>query len=113
MSFLQRFRFLGNIATTRKCLRTFSSGTDQDNTPTDNNKISGYAKAFDKFEQIKTTEPQKQESFASLLRNSKFIDVSYLQIKRNLFMCLSFRWVILKEKWLSEKYFMLLRMIST
>lgn len=37
----------------------------------------GYAKAYDKFENLKgEAEDKKPETFASLLRSSKFIDVS-------------------------------------
>lgn len=57
------------------CTRVFSTESEQPST-TDEAKIGGYAKAFDKFEQINTKEPQKPQTFATLLRNSKFIDVS-------------------------------------
>lgn len=41
-------------------------------------KTSGYAKAYEKFESIKDTPSAPSQTFASLLRNSKFIDVSKL-----------------------------------
>lgn len=76
MNFLQRVRIFGRKPIlSQKCLRTFSSESDQQNTVTAE-KMGGYAKAFDKFEHIKTEEPQKSQTFASLLRNSKFVDVS-------------------------------------
>lgn len=75
MNCLNRLRILNRQSLiTKTCLRTFSSETDNLNTTTEV-KISGYAKAFDKFEQIKDEPPQKEATFASLLRNSKFIDV--------------------------------------
>lgn len=37
--------------------------------------VGGYAKAFEKFEELKEQPKEKPATFASLLRNSKFIDV--------------------------------------
>lgn len=76
MNFLQRIRICSRKSTsTQKYLRTFSSESDQQNSVT-GEKMGGYAKAFDKFENFKTEEPQKLQTFPSLLRNSKFVDVS-------------------------------------
>lgn len=47
--------------------------------------VGGYAKAFDKFEEMKVTpkETEQSETFASLLRRSKFIDVDTLVLIYN------------------------------
>lgn len=42
----------------------------------DDSKLSGFAKAFDKFNQSEPEKIIEDKTFASLLRNSKFIDVS-------------------------------------
>lgn len=79
MNFISNLRvFSKKPIIIRKCLRAFSTESDQPNAVTDT-KAGGYAKAFDKFEQINIEEPQIPQNFASLLRNSKFIDVSTLQ----------------------------------
>lgn len=75
MNYIQRIRILSRHPFLKKSIRAFSSETDQQSTITDV-PVGGYAKAFDKFENIKTQEPPKLQSFATLLRNSKFIDVS-------------------------------------
>lgn len=76
MNFISNLRiFTRRPIVTPYCLRAFSIESENVNTATDN-KVGGYAKAFDKFEQINTEEPEKPQTFASLLRNSKFIDVS-------------------------------------
>ncbi|KAJ8949987.1 hypothetical protein NQ318_002396 [Aromia moschata] len=38
-------------------------------------KPGGYAKAFEKFENIKDNESEQPQTFASLLKNSRFIDL--------------------------------------
>lgn len=76
MNFLQRIRiFNRQFIISQKYLRPFSSESDEQNTGT-GDKLSGYAKAFDKFEHFNSEEPQKSQTFASLLRHSTFIDVS-------------------------------------
>lgn len=54
------------------CNRLCSVTNDVDN------KQSGYAKAYTKFENINAPIEEKPQTFASLLRNSKFVDVSNL-----------------------------------
>lgn len=51
--------------------KTFSTEGEKTN-------VSGFAKAFEKFQDIKEEPKEKVEpaTFASLLKNSKFIDVS-------------------------------------
>jgi hypothetical protein len=46
----------------------------------DEKKRSGFARAFERYTapEIKTQTPEKEETFASLLRNSKLIDVIIL-----------------------------------
>jgi hypothetical protein len=47
----------------------------------DEKKRGGFAQAFERYTsppEIKTQTPEKEETFASLLRNSKFIDVIIL-----------------------------------
>lgn len=46
--------------------------------------VSGYAKAFEKFEGLTEQPQEKPATFASLLRNSKFIDVSYCVFNRHI-----------------------------
>lgn len=75
-NYIQRFRVLGRKTLFKKYLRVFSSETEQQSTT--DAPVGGYAKAFDKFENIKTEEAPKLQTFASLLRNSKFIDVSLI-----------------------------------
>ncbi|XP_057334419.1 28S ribosomal protein S28, mitochondrial [Microplitis mediator] len=41
----------------------------------DDNKLGGFAKAFDKFNQPEPEKIVEEKTFASLLRNSKFIDL--------------------------------------
>lgn len=67
-----------------KVKRSFSS-TDGDEVSTDTEKDekkrSGFARAFERYTstpEIKTQTPEKEETFASLLRNSKLIDVIIL-----------------------------------
>lgn len=72
---MQRIRVLGTKPSFKRYFRAFSSEIEQQNTTTDV-PVGGYAKAFNKFDNIKTEEPPKLQTFASLLRNSKFIDVS-------------------------------------
>lgn len=44
--------------------------------------VKSYAQAFEKFQDLAEKKPeQKPQTFASLLRNSKFIDVSYMILK--------------------------------
>lgn len=73
---------------THKVKRSFSS-TNGDielldkvstNTEKDEKKRGGFARAFERYTtpEIKTQTPEKEETFASLLRNSKFIDVIIL-----------------------------------
>lgn len=40
----------------------------------------GYAKAFEKFKELKESPQEKPATFASLLRNSKFVDVSGIAV---------------------------------
>lgn len=50
-------------------------------TEKDEKKRSGFARAFERYTstpEIKTKTPEKEETFASLLRNSKLIDVIIL-----------------------------------
>ena len=49
-----------------------------ENVPSDGNKVSGFAQAFEKHSSALLEEPPKEEAktFASLLRNSKFVDVN-------------------------------------
>lgn len=58
------------------CYQRLCSSNTPDQTST---YQGGYAKAFDKFETIK--EPQEApQTFAALLRNSKFVDVCVMCI---------------------------------
>lgn len=75
-NYIQRIRILGRKPLLKKYYRAFSSETEQQSTT--ETPVGGYAKAFDKFENIKTEEAPKLQTFASLLRNSKFIDVIYM-----------------------------------
>lgn len=49
--------------------------TSQDAT-SDQSTKSGFAKAFDKFENVGNKHKEKPQSFKELLMNSKFVDVS-------------------------------------
>lgn len=49
-------------------------------TQTGETKTSGYAKAFEKFDHLKDVPKEEPKTFAALLRNSKFIDVSFTLI---------------------------------
>lgn len=60
--------------------RLLSSEVNQDNRDT---KTGGYAQAFRKFEEINVPPKEELQTFASLLKNSKFIDVSIRLIKYN------------------------------
>lgn len=94
---MQRFKLLVNpvynniiSANKRVVLRQFSSeikdGSDKINQAdetklnisenNDESKLSGFAKAFDKFNQPEPVKVVKEKTFASLIRNSKLIDVS-------------------------------------
>ncbi|KAG8222566.1 hypothetical protein J437_LFUL011692 [Ladona fulva] len=53
-------------------LRTESSESVKDNLSP---KLGGFARAFEKYTAKEEPEQEKEESFASLLRNSKFIDL--------------------------------------
>lgn len=56
--------------------------TEVDGETEKNAKSGGYAKAFTKFENI-TQEPQEEpQTFAALLRHSKFIDVSFVRYEK-------------------------------
>lgn len=64
-----------------------------------NDPKSGYAKAYEKFEGLVEKKPEEDHTFASLLRKSPFIDVSFaiIQITMvNLRCCC--RWVTPKVK---------------
>lgn len=65
------------------------------NNPTENIDSSpkgGFAKAFDKQAQILQQEPVENQTFASLLRNSKLIDVSlYIQLENIYFYYYSYK----------------------
>lgn len=142
MNFLQSLRvFSGRSIITRKYFRAFSTESDQQNASTNQqnrttdqqnlttdqentinqqnivteDKLGGYAKSFQKFEQSQSQEPETPMTFASLLRNSKLIDVSTTQsilpLLQLLWNCYS--WEILKEKLFKVKYFTLLKMIYT
>jgi hypothetical protein len=55
----------------------------------DEKKLGGFAQAFERYTSppdIKTQTPKKEETFASLLRTSKFIDVIIL-FDEYLFFC--------------------------
>lgn len=54
--------------------RCLSSELPSDNNP--DNKTSGYAKAFTKFDTLKEEPKDAPKTFAALLRQSKFVDVS-------------------------------------
>ncbi|KAJ3662943.1 hypothetical protein Zmor_007257 [Zophobas morio] len=57
-----------------KCARTLSSEASGEKPP--DSKLGGYAQAFEKFETLKTEESKEPpQTFASLLRNSKFVDL--------------------------------------
>lgn len=50
------------------------SGSDA--TPTADDKLGGFAKAFQRHSAPPAAPPTENQTFASLLRNSKFVDVS-------------------------------------
>lgn len=56
---------------TNKCLQNVCRAYSAEET----SNVSGYAKAFEKFEELKEQPKEKPATFASLLRSSKFIDV--------------------------------------
>lgn len=60
-----------------------TSPDDVDYKDINKERLGGFAKAFEKYTTpVKEIENQETKSFAQLLRNSKFIDVSYyFQIK--------------------------------
>ncbi|XP_017771161.1 PREDICTED: 28S ribosomal protein S28, mitochondrial [Nicrophorus vespilloides] len=73
-----------NCVTKLNPLRRYSLGTvrllssaegSQDANKTENEQVGGYAKAFEKFENINEEPKAAPKSFSSLLRNSKFIDM--------------------------------------
>ncbi|XP_074099620.1 mitochondrial ribosomal protein S28 [Cotesia typhae] len=93
---MQRFKLLVNplynnmiSANTRVVLRQFSSEIKDDSDKIDQldetklniseknyeSKLSGFAKAFDKFNQPEPIKVVKEKTFASLIRNSKLIDL--------------------------------------
>jgi len=59
-------------------LKPYSSDVKQEG-KNEGSKLSGFAKSFIKHETLDLPKPTKapEENFASLLRNSKFIDVSF------------------------------------
>lgn len=63
---------------TRKCIRAFSDAPSEVITDSIKPALSGFAKAYDKQTAQVTEHPPAQDnrSFASLLRQSKFVDVS-------------------------------------
>lgn len=73
---------------------TVESGTEKDTvTQTKENarettepdvKLSGFAQSYEKFSHIDDKKPETPQTFASLIRNSKFVDVniSTLQLQR-------------------------------
>ncbi|XP_066151112.1 small ribosomal subunit protein bS1m [Euwallacea fornicatus] len=63
-------RSVSNVIQT--CKRTLSS---EDTEPTAKPKTGTYADAFNKFENIKESQKEELQTFASLLKNSKFIDL--------------------------------------
>lgn len=71
-----------NLAITSRmlCSPTTSTGTpkeDQISITDESSKVSGFAKAFEKQSQILGTQDKEENyTFASLLRNSKLMDVS-------------------------------------
>lgn len=58
--------------------RSLSSEHSADNKPED--KSSGYAKAFTKFEALKAEPKEEPKTFAALLRQSKFIEVNFIKL---------------------------------
>ncbi|XP_066254756.1 small ribosomal subunit protein bS1m [Euwallacea similis] len=67
---LTNARSITNVIQT--CKRMLSSESTE---PTAKPKAGSYADAFNKFENIKDTQEEKPQTFASLLKNSKFIDL--------------------------------------
>lgn len=60
-----------------KCSARLLSTDSSEEKPVDAKQ--GYAQAFEKFESLKHTENKEpKQTFASLLRNSKLIDVSFV-----------------------------------
>ncbi|KAK9875564.1 hypothetical protein WA026_009370 [Henosepilachna vigintioctopunctata] len=65
-----------NVFNLQRC--RISSGTEDNRTNSSSNiseKQSGFAKSYEKFQDISKEEPQGATDFESLLRNSKFIDL--------------------------------------
>lgn len=75
---------------------------------TETKTLSGFAKAFEKFEKTgNVTEPKPEDTatFHSLLRNSKFIDVNVgLSRNSNSLIEIFFRWEIRLTKLLLGRY---------
>lgn len=69
---VKRFLIVPNNSLLNKCLR----GSYRTYSKEESSEVGGYAKAFNKFEELKETPKETPETFASLLRNSKFIDVN-------------------------------------
>lgn len=69
---LRRFLIAPNNSLLHKCL----GGSYRAYSKEESSEVGGYAKAFDKFEELKETPKETPATFASLLRNSKFIDVN-------------------------------------
>lgn len=70
---------LRNIKLNNNISRLWKNSAYFCNKPTEENDAKppgGYAKAFEKFETLNAPVEEKPATFASLLRNSKFIDVS-------------------------------------
>lgn len=72
------------VPSTFKCLSK-SLSSDVDTTLNEQKSVSstqgGYAQAFERFETLSNKEVEKpNQNFASLLRNSKFIDVNTFKL---------------------------------
>ncbi|KAK4872781.1 hypothetical protein RN001_014810 [Aquatica leii] len=67
--------FIKNVQIKHTCSRTFQRYLSTESPPENVEKQSGFAKAFEKFDHLNVEPTPQPETFTSLLRNSKFIDI--------------------------------------